>query len=127
MRLSLKESRMKLLNVTNLDRKSGIRGPKTMGEALRTLYSIPKRLITEPARQPRRSLSIRQPLQPESPHSPCHPDRISYFALLTTTTCATLRNESRMQIIKTTGLNRKSGGPTGGICSAPYGPLKFFL
>jgi hypothetical protein len=33
MRLSLKESRMKLLNATNLDRKSGIRGQKTMGEA----------------------------------------------------------------------------------------------
>jgi hypothetical protein len=33
MRLSLKESRMKLLNATKLDRKSGIRGPKTMGEA----------------------------------------------------------------------------------------------
>jgi hypothetical protein len=30
MRLSLKESRMKLLNATNLDRKSGIRGPKTI-------------------------------------------------------------------------------------------------
>jgi len=28
-RLSLKESRMKSLNATNLDRKSGIRGPKT--------------------------------------------------------------------------------------------------
>ena len=35
MRLSLKESRMKLLNATYLDRKSGIRGPKMMGEALR--------------------------------------------------------------------------------------------
>jgi hypothetical protein len=33
MRLSLKESRMKVLNATNLDRKSGIRGPKTMGKA----------------------------------------------------------------------------------------------
>jgi len=33
MRLSLKESRTKLLNATNLDRKSGIRGPKKMGEA----------------------------------------------------------------------------------------------
>jgi hypothetical protein len=33
--LSLKESRMNLLNATNLDRKSGIRGPKTMGEAPR--------------------------------------------------------------------------------------------
>jgi hypothetical protein len=33
MRLSLKESRMIFLNATNLDRKSGIRGPKKMGEA----------------------------------------------------------------------------------------------
>src|SRR5277367_3605881 len=33
MRLSLKESRTKLLNAITLDRKSGIRGPKTMGEA----------------------------------------------------------------------------------------------
>jgi hypothetical protein len=32
MRLSLKESRTKALNATNLDRKSGIRGPKTMGD-----------------------------------------------------------------------------------------------
>jgi hypothetical protein len=35
MRLSLKESLTKLLNATNLHRKSGIRGPKKMGEALR--------------------------------------------------------------------------------------------
>jgi hypothetical protein len=33
MRLSLKESRMNLLNATNLDRKSGIRGPKKMGRS----------------------------------------------------------------------------------------------
>ena len=38
------------------------------------------------------------------------PTRISYFALLATTTCAALRKESRMQIIKTTGLDRISGG-----------------
>src|SRR5580658_2395483 len=38
------------------------------------------------------------------------PTRISYFALLATTTCAALRKESRMQIIKATGLHRKSGG-----------------
>jgi len=38
------------------------------------------------------------------------PTRISYFALLATTTCAALREESRMQIIKATGLHRKSGG-----------------
>src|SRR6202042_186253 len=36
--------------------------------------------------------------------------RISYFALLATTTSAALRRESRMQIIKATGLDRKSGG-----------------
>jgi len=36
--------------------------------------------------------------------------RISYFALLATTMCAALRKESRMQIIKATGLDRKSGG-----------------
>jgi hypothetical protein len=32
-RLSLKERRMKLLNATNLDWKSGIRGPKTTGRS----------------------------------------------------------------------------------------------
>src|SRR6201996_9408820 len=37
MRLSPKESRMVSLNATNLDRKSGIRGPKTMGEAHQSL------------------------------------------------------------------------------------------
>jgi hypothetical protein len=36
---------------------------------------------------------------------------ISYFALLATTMGAALRKDSRMQIIKATGLNRKSGGP----------------
>jgi hypothetical protein len=38
MRLSLKESLMKLLNATSLDGKSGIRGPKTMGEALTNAF-----------------------------------------------------------------------------------------
>jgi hypothetical protein len=36
--------------------------------------------------------------------------RISYFALLATTTCAALREESRMQTLKATALHRKSGG-----------------
>jgi hypothetical protein len=36
--------------------------------------------------------------------------RISYFALLATSTCAALCRESRMQIPKATGLHRKSGG-----------------
>jgi len=36
--------------------------------------------------------------------------RISYFALLATSTCAALRKESRMQIRKARGLDRKSGG-----------------
>jgi hypothetical protein len=35
---------MKLLNATNLDRKSGIRGPKTMGEAHQTFSFPSKRL-----------------------------------------------------------------------------------
>src|SRR5271155_4324605 len=50
----------------------------------------------------------------EAPPSPLssRPERtrISYFALLATTTCAALLKESRMQIIKATGLYRKSGG-----------------
>jgi hypothetical protein len=36
--------------------------------------------------------------------------RISYFALLATSTCAAFRRESRMQILNATGLHRKSGG-----------------
>ena len=53
--------------------------------------------------------------------------RISYFALLATSTCAALRRESRMQIPKAMGLHRKSGGaqwrdlrfPLPDLCSAP--------
>jgi hypothetical protein len=36
--------------------------------------------------------------------------RISYFALLATSTYAVLRRESRMLILSATGLDRKSGG-----------------
>ena len=36
--------------------------------------------------------------------------RISYLALLATTTCAALREESRMQFRNATNLNRKSKG-----------------
>jgi hypothetical protein len=57
---------------------------------------------------------IQQPLSPDAPLSPLSSrpkrTRISYFALLATTTCAALRKESRMQTIKATGLHRKSGG-----------------
>jgi hypothetical protein len=35
--------------------------------------------------------------------------RISYFALLATSTCAALHRESRTQIVKAKGLYRKSG------------------
>jgi hypothetical protein len=54
--------------------------------------------------------------------------RISYFALLATSTCAALRRESRMQIPEATGLDRKSGGaqwrdlrflPRAGRCLTP--------
>ena len=37
--------------------------------------------------------------------------RISYFALLTTSTCVALRRETRMQLINATKLHRKSGVP----------------
>ena len=49
------------------------------------------------------------------------PTRIPYFALQATATCAALRKESRMQIIKTTGLDRKSGGakPRDLQCASP--------
>jgi hypothetical protein len=58
--------------------------------------------------------SVQQLLSPEAPLFPLSSQpkrtRISYFALLPTATCAALRKESRMQIIKATGLHRKSGG-----------------
>jgi hypothetical protein len=53
-------------------------------------------------------LSLEAPLSPLS--SRPERTRISYFALLATTTCAALLKESRMQIINATGLHRKSGG-----------------
>src|SRR6202041_739492 len=48
--------------------------------------------------------------------------RISYFALLATSTCAALCRESRMQIPKATGLHRKSGGSVveGSAVAAEY-------
>jgi len=36
-------------------------------------------------------------------------------------------SDSRMQIIKATNLDRKSGKRSGGICRAPCGPLKSVL
>jgi hypothetical protein len=57
---------------------------------------------------------VQQLLSPEALLSPLssRPEctRISYFALLVTTTCAALREESRMQTLKATALHRKSGG-----------------
>jgi hypothetical protein len=44
--------------------------------------------------------------------------RISYFALPATTTSAALLKESRMQIIRATNLDRKSGGGAQWICSS---------
>jgi hypothetical protein len=51
MRLSPKESRTKSLNATNLDRKSGIRGPKTMGEAPPKLFDALHFALRNYARQ----------------------------------------------------------------------------
>ena len=57
---------------------------------------------------------VEQLLSTEAPPSPLssRPERtrISYSALLATTTCAALHEESRMQSLKATGLHRKSGG-----------------
>src|SRR5271156_6124948 len=39
-RLSLKESRMNLLNATNLDRKSGIRGPNKLGRPQISYFAL---------------------------------------------------------------------------------------
>ena len=44
--------------------------------------------------------------------------RISYFALLATSTCAALRRESRMQIINATGLHRNPKERSGGTCGS---------
>jgi hypothetical protein len=58
--------------------------------------------------------SVQQLLFQRAPLSPLssRPERtrISYFALLATTTYAALRKESRMQLINATTLDRKSGG-----------------
>jgi hypothetical protein len=70
MRISLKESRMKLLNATRLDRKFGMRGPKTMGEALRQPFVPDSALSSRPERT-----------------------RISYFALPETITYAVFPQE----------------------------------
>jgi hypothetical protein len=54
---------MKLLNATNLDRKSGIRGPKTMGEAQPQLF------VPDPTSVHRTEPSNFVP-DPTQPHSP---------------------------------------------------------
>jgi hypothetical protein len=57
---------------------------------------------------------VQQPLSRKTPPSPLSSrpkrTRISYFALLATSTFAALRRESRMQFPEATGLDRKSGG-----------------
>jgi hypothetical protein len=68
MGLSLKESPMKVLTATNLDRKSGILGPKTMGEA------PPQPFVPTPVLIRNSNYSMQWPLsllssQPELPGS----------------------------------------------------------
>ena len=71
---------------------------------LRTTQGDEKRLLC--------SFSLKAPSLPLS--SRPKRTRISYFALLATSTCAALRRESRMQILNATGLHRKSGGAVEG-------------
>src|SRR5271170_564074 len=61
MRLSLKESRTKLLNATTLDRKSGIRGPKMMGRSTTTDFepSLTERQHNLPQNMPLFNSSMR--------------------------------------------------------------------
>jgi hypothetical protein len=66
---------------------------------LRTTQGDEKRLLC--------SFSLKAPSLPLS--SRPKRTRISYFALLATSTYAALRRESRMQILNATGLDRKSG------------------
>jgi hypothetical protein len=58
--------------------------------------------------------SYQQLLSLEGPPSPLSSrakrTRISYFALLATTTCAVFLKENRMMVINATVLDRKSGG-----------------
>ncbi len=70
-------------------------------------------------------LSCPQKLQRKilTPLQNCHPDwsgpGFPTSALLATTTCATLRKESRIQIPNATGLERKSGAKrSGGTCGS---------
>jgi hypothetical protein len=44
MRFSSKENRIRFDNATNLDRKSGVRGPKMMGEALERFCNIDEQI-----------------------------------------------------------------------------------
>src|SRR5277367_2640470 len=67
-------------------------------------------------------VSVQQLLSQRAPLSPLssRPERtrISYFALLATTTYAALRRESRMQSMNATTLDRKSGGAQWrGLCA----------
>jgi hypothetical protein len=65
----------------------------------------PRRSKTAPVQQ---LISLEGAISPLS--SRPERTRISYFALLATSTCAALRRESRMQILNATNLDRKSGG-----------------
>jgi hypothetical protein len=48
--------------------------------------------------------------------------RISYFALLATSTCAALGRESRMQVINATGLDRKIRGSAVQLSAVSFRP-----
>src|ERR1700678_2590420 len=78
-------------------------GRESIGFDNRVAQTVPARIFALV------TISIFQ-RQRGSPLSPLViPTRISYFALLATAMCAAPRNESRMQIIKATDLDRKSG------------------
>jgi hypothetical protein len=95
--------------------RPSVRGPKMMGEARQSpsFQTLPLFIRSEMKRDMARPFFASIPIADfKAKHRPplVIPARISYYALLAKTTCAALRKESRMQTIKATDLDRKSGG-----------------
>ena len=107
---------MQTLKATGLDRKSGGAQWRDLrfGSSHLEMFFDRGIMCFRPTQGAMKTAPIQQLLFMQAPPSPLssRPERtrISYFALLATTTCAALLKESRMQFIKATGLDRKSGG-----------------
>jgi hypothetical protein len=65
--------------------------------------TLPPEIHTSQSHLPRQATTLSLSSRPER-------NRIYYYALLATTTCAVFRKENRMTLINETNLDRKSGG-----------------